>query len=99
MTPEEKSLLERTYYLAEENNSILRKMRRANRIGVAIKIFYWVVIIAAAVGALYFLQPYIDSTMRMVDEAQKVISGVGDTVNQAQTILNSAPLIPEGTAR
>ena len=32
MTPEEKSLLERTYKMSEENNSILRKMRRAGRV-------------------------------------------------------------------
>jgi TRAP-type C4-dicarboxylate transport system permease small subunit len=89
MTPEEKSLLERTYKLADENNSILRAMRRANRIGTAMKILYWVIIIGATVGAFYFLQPYINSMMGIIDEAQKVIQNVGSTTSQAQNAFNS----------
>ncbi len=89
MTPEEKSLLERTYKLAEDNNSILRSMRRSNRIGLAMRIFYWVIIIGAGIGALYFLQPYIDQMMQIVDQAQKVIQNVNGTVNQAQDALNT----------
>jgi hypothetical protein len=63
MTPEEKSLLERTYKLAEENNEILRKIRRINRWTIAFRIAYWVILVGLAVGALYFIQPYIDAVM------------------------------------
>ncbi len=61
MTPEERSLLERTYQLAEENNEILRKMRRINRFSFAMRALYWIVVIGLAVGALYFIQPYVDA--------------------------------------
>lgn len=88
MTDEEKFLLERTAKMVEENNTILRRMRRANRFGIAFRIFYWVVIIGASVGALYFLQPYIDSTRDMIESAKSTISGVNTTVNQAQLKLN-----------
>lgn len=60
MTPEERSLLERTYKLSEENNSILRSIRRANRWSVAFKVAYWLVIIGLSVGALYFIKPYVE---------------------------------------
>lgn len=63
MTPEERSLLERTYNLAEENNVILRKIRRVNRFSLAFRIVYWTVVIGLAVGALYFIQPYVDAVV------------------------------------
>jgi len=61
MTPEERSLLERTAALTEENNAILRKMRRSSRWQMALQICYWVLIIALTFGAFYFIQPYINS--------------------------------------
>ena len=60
MTPEERSLLERTYKLTEENNDILRSIRRSNRWSMAIKAIYWIVIIGLSIGAFYFIQPYIE---------------------------------------
>ncbi|MFA6295022.1 MAG: hypothetical protein WC666_01200 [Candidatus Paceibacterota bacterium] len=90
MTPEEKSLLERTYKMVEENNDILRKMRRANRFGIAMRIFYWVVIIGASIGAFYFLQPYINSMMGIIDQAQSVVRGINGTVDQAKEVLNAS---------
>lgn len=60
MSPEERSLLERTYRLVEENNEILVKLRRASRISMAVKAIYWIVIIGLSVGAFYFIQPYVE---------------------------------------
>ncbi|MDQ5893141.1 MAG: hypothetical protein QG640_152 [Patescibacteria group bacterium] len=60
MTPEERSLLERTYKMAEENNEILRSIRRSNRWSMAVKAIYWIVIIGLSIGAFYFIQPYIE---------------------------------------
>jgi len=58
MTPEEKNLLERTLKLAEENNILLLGLRRSNRVSTAMRIAYWVVIIALSFGAFYLIQPY-----------------------------------------
>jgi hypothetical protein len=60
MTPEEKALLDSTYTLVKENNDILRAMQRRGRISLALRIFYWVLIIGISLGAFYFIQPYID---------------------------------------
>ena len=57
MTPEEKSLLERTYKMAEETNAIVRLMRRTNRYSTIARVSYWVVIILLSFGAFYFIQP------------------------------------------
>lgn len=61
MTPEEKELLKRTLALAEENNDMLRSMRRSMRIQRFMSIVYWVFIIGSAVGAYYLIQPYIEA--------------------------------------
>lgn len=81
MTPEEKSLLERTYKIVEENNSILRGIRMANRISAGIRIFYWLVIVGATLGLFYYMQPYLDSMFDLVGEAQKSIQSIGGAVN------------------
>lgn len=60
MTPEERDLLKQTYKLSEENNEILRSIRRSGRISMALRIGYWAVIILLSVGAYYFIQPYVD---------------------------------------
>ena len=59
MNSEEKELLERTLKISEENNKILKSMRRVGRLGVAFKIFYWLVIIGFGFGAYYFIEPYV----------------------------------------
>lgn len=67
MTPEEKSLLERTYKLTEENNEMLRSIRRSARVATAMRIVYWVIIIGASVGAYYLIQPYVDFMLNMLN--------------------------------
>lgn len=73
MTPEERSLLERTYKLAEENNEMLRKIRRINRLSFAMRVLYWAVIIGLAVGALYFIQPYVDAVIGAYSDLSSII--------------------------
>lgn len=61
MTPEEKQLLEETLALARENNVILSRMQRSQRVTTAIKVLYWVVILALSFGAYWLIQPYVDT--------------------------------------
>lgn len=82
MTPEEKSLLERTYKMSEENNKILRSMRRASRFGTIVRVLYWVVIIGLSIGAFYVIQPYINLMTGLYGQAQ-------GTMNSAQGAANS----------
>jgi hypothetical protein len=63
MTPEEKSLLERTYKLAEDNNAMLRSIRRTGRLALIMRALYWIVIIGFSVGAYYFIQPYLNQIL------------------------------------
>ena len=54
MSPEERELLKRSVELAEENNDILRSMRRSMRLARIMSIMYWVVIIGSAILAKYY---------------------------------------------
>ncbi len=47
MDPELKALLEENHRLVQENNQILRSMRRNGRIGIAMKIIFWAIILGA----------------------------------------------------
>lgn len=92
MSPEERSLLERTYKMVEENNTILLSIRRNARIGTAMKFIYWAVIIGLSFGAYYFIQPFIqaitggalgNSSLGSTND----ISNIQSTVSQLQDLL------------
>jgi len=80
MTPEEKSLLERTYKMAEENNRILLSIRRSARLSSVMRYVYWAVIIALSVGAYYFIQPYVNFLM-------SEFSGSADNTSSSQGLV------------
>lgn len=71
MDPESKKLLEETFRLAQDNNDMLRSMKRSVFWSRVMRIIYWVFIIGSAVGAFYLLQPYID-------QLKEVYSGASD---------------------
>lgn len=53
--------LDRNFELNQENNELLHKLWRSVVWGRVAKVIYWVIIIGVAVGAFYFLQPYVSS--------------------------------------
>lgn len=89
MTPEERSLLERTYKLAEENNEILRSIRRSTRVSMVFRVLYWVVIIIVSFGAYYFIQPYIDMMLGAYKQVQGSLLGIQGNLEAAQGAADS----------
>ena len=73
MSPEERELLNKAVGLAEENNQMLHSMRRSQRWSSIARAIYWVFIIGSAVGAYYFIQPYIDQMMQLYGSASDVL--------------------------
>ena len=69
-------LLNEHLAISKESLKILQGIRRGNRLGAAFKIFYWLIIIGSAVGAYYFLQPYIKQGLAIVNQVQETVSGV-----------------------
>lgn len=84
MNPEERSLLERTLKLAEENNEMLKSIRRSSRISLFMRVIYWLLIIGFSFGAYYFIQPYINMLMGLSGQVQGSVDnveGIRDTLN------------------
>ena len=67
MDPESKKLLEESLALAKDNNKMLHSMRRSMHVARAMSAIYWVFIIGSAIGAYYFIQPYLDQVLDMYD--------------------------------
>ena len=63
MNPEEKELLKKTLELARENNRMLHSIKRLMLWGRIFRIVYWVLIIGAAIGLYYYIDPYINDVI------------------------------------
>jgi len=80
MSPEERELLKRSVSLSEDNHRMLRSIRRSMHISSIVSILYWVIIIGSAVGAYYFVQPYVNQIINVYD-------GVKGNLNNLNTML------------
>ena len=78
MEPESKKLLEQTYKLAEENNTMLKKIRHAQKIASFVRSVYWVIVIGLGIGAFYFVQPYFESLTSFFQDTSDSISNFKD---------------------
>lgn len=72
MLPDGHSELKEIKALVRENNKMLSKLRRAQVINRVFHAIYWIVIIGAALGLFYFLQPYFEGV-------QNIFQGVQNT--------------------
>jgi hypothetical protein len=73
MNPEEKRLLERTLKLSEENNEILRSIRRKFRWAILWGVIKFVVIAVPLIIGYLYLEPYFGSFSETFKEAQQVL--------------------------
>lgn len=78
MTPEERELLNKSVTLAEENNTMLRAMRRSQRMASIMRGIYWGFLILSAIGAYYFIQPYLGPLLDVYE------GGTGDVFQGLQ---------------
>ncbi|HEU0085893.1 MAG TPA: hypothetical protein VFQ59_02960 [Candidatus Paceibacterota bacterium] len=76
MDPELKSKMEEVLQMTEENNKIIKTLRRTIRIGQVIRGVYWLIIIGIAVSAYYFAQPYVEGVKDTYSGAQNDISNL-----------------------
>ena len=62
----------------ERNYELLVRVRRTQKHGQYFKVFYWGLIILAAFGAFYYIQPYLNQLL-------EVYTGIQDTQKKIQT--------------
>lgn len=73
MSPEERSLLERTLKLSEENNRMLRKIRTAARWGIVWGIIKFLIVVIPLILGLLYLEPYLGPVGQTLKDAQGLI--------------------------
>lgn len=74
------------YELVEENNQMLKKMRRNMRISSIFRIVYWAAIIGSAVGLYYYLQPFVEIGRQNIDQIQSAIQGIRDAADSLPSL-------------
>ena len=82
MTPEERELLNRVAKTVEDNNQILRTMRRSQRFSSIMRIVYWVFIIGSAIGAFWLIQPYLNLISGGAGSTSNAFQQYKDLLNQ-----------------
>lgn len=56
-------MMQENLALTKENNAILRKLLRAQKLANIYRVIYWIIIIALSAGAIYLVQPYINTLL------------------------------------
>lgn len=82
MTPEERDLLTQSIKLSEENNKMLRAMRRGARFVLLWRITYWTLIIGLSYGSYVYLQPYITQLQNTSTQIQKDVANLQSGVSK-----------------
>ncbi len=90
MDEEIKSLLHQNLQTSRESLSILKKIHRAQKIARALKVVYWLVIIAGIFGAYYYLRPVIANLIATYNDVRSTFTA---TKNVSPTL----PQLPELT--
>ena len=80
-------MLEKIYALTEENNKILRKMRKAVLWSRVFHFLYWAIIIGLSIGAYVYIQPYLDSMLQFIGAGKEGLENMG----KLSEMLNSVP--------
>lgn len=65
MDQEDKELLRRILDISQRNNKILESIKQGMFWGRVFRYIYWAVIIGAAIGAYYFIEPYVDQILQV----------------------------------
>lgn len=81
MDEESKKLLEENLKLSKENNELLLKLYKIQRMARTTRLLYWGLIILVTLGSFYFLQPYLGNLVNIYTGGVSGISNVGDITN------------------
>ncbi len=95
MDPEIDKALSEQMELIEENNRLIKKIHKSIVMGRFISILYWVVIIGSALGAYYFLQPYVDVVLKAYENIKEGF-GAAQDLSSSITEFGSVESIVEG---
>lgn len=83
-----KKILSETYTLSKENNTLLRKIDRRQRLNFYWRLFLMCIAIASALGIYYYVQPYLDQVITFYNEVEKNAIQFGTIPDQIKNFIN-----------
>ncbi|MDO8492527.1 MAG: hypothetical protein Q7S34_02735 [bacterium] len=92
----EKNLLEKLVAQAEENNKILKGLRRTSRWATFFGFLKWVIILAPIIWAYIYFQPYLGSfgdLLKKFPEQIRALENVSNQIQGAKDFLQNPPKI------
>jgi len=78
MQPEEREMLKKALELSRENNKMLQSIKRSMFMGRIFRVVYWIVVIGAAIGAYYYIEPYLDEAIGAYGSIKGDLKNFGD---------------------
>jgi len=89
MDPESKQLLQNTLALAEENNKMLHKIRSVQKRAAIWQTLKYILIIGIALGAFYFLDPYLNKIIGLYNSVAGIQQKLNTTTSPLQDLLKN----------
>ncbi len=96
MDIEAKQLLKENLELAKDNNVMLKKIVRAQKLAHVYRMVYWGIIIFTTAGVSYFIQPYLSSMLNIytggvsgIENITDITKNLGNSKQQMQDLFNS----------
>lgn len=81
MDPELKRLLEDNLTVSYENKEMLKKLVFYQKFNQISRVVYWVIIICIALGALYFIQPFLDNLLNIYGGGMSDLNTIKNFIN------------------
>jgi hypothetical protein len=80
----DKEFFDRLMKLTEENNRMLRRIRRSAFWTGVTRTIYWIVLVGISVGAYYYVQPYLKQLIATYQATQEATAKIQGIVNPFQ---------------
>jgi hypothetical protein len=65
MESEDREILRRVLELSQKNNKMLNSIQRSMFWNKLFRIVYWAIIVGVAIGAYYYLEPYVNGVLQV----------------------------------
>jgi hypothetical protein len=76
MEAEDKEILKRVLELSQKNNRMLQSIQRSMFWSKVYRYIYWIIIVGAAIGAYYYLEPYIDGVLQVYGSVKENVTNI-----------------------
>lgn len=76
MDSEDRDVLRRVLELSQKNNKALVSIQRSMFWGRVYRYIYWIIIAGVAVGAYYYLEPYINGVLQVYGSLKDNVTNI-----------------------